>query len=402
MYSLEVRELTKRFGKTVAVKEVSFSLPQGESLAILGPPESGKTTLLRLIGGLEPVDRGRVFMKGEDVTDVPTAKRNIGMLFQHGYGLIPHMNVADNIFLPIQHAVMSKDGMKYRVTKVAHTLGISHLLERKVSVLSAGERLRVAMARALAKEPSLYLFDESLEQLDTPTRLAVRRELGEIQQTLHSSCLYTTSDQSDAFALSNRVAVINKGEIQQIGTRAELIQAPATVWVARWLGFPAMNTVTGYVQGTYQPEGICYRVWAKGFTPLLTPKWTRIIDSLQDKDIILGIRPESIIPEWELQEKWKPSFYTVKGEVLASEWYQGKTLVQIQVPQTDEAFMAIFDISHGLVKIGQILMIAFDPDQFCLFHPRTERLLQSAIPLLEPPKPPRRTLLGFRDRGRSN
>ena len=400
MYSLEVRELTKRLGKTTVIKEVNFSLPQGESIVILGPPESGKTTLLRMIGGLEPVDHGRVFMNGEDVTHVPTAKRSIGMLFQRGYGLIPHMDVAENILLPIQHAFMSKDGMKYRVVKTAQTLGISHLLNRKVSTLSGGERLRVAVARALVKEPSLFLFDESLEQLDTPTRLAVRRELGEIQQSLHSSCVYTTSDQSDAFALSNRVAVINKGEIQQIGTRAELIQAPATVWVAQWLGFPGMNIVTGYVQGTYQPEGICYRVWAKGFTPLLTPKWTRIIDSLQDKDIILGIRPESIIPEWELQEKWQPYFYTVKGEVLASEWYQGKTLVQIQVPQTEEAFMAVFDISHDQVKIGQVLMIAFDPEYFCLFHPRTQRLLQATMIVPEQIKPPRRTLLGFRDRGR--
>ena len=404
MYSLEVHELTKRVGKTNLIDNIRLSLLPGELFALLGPPESGKTMLLRLLTGLEEPSRGRIVLNGENITNLPATKRNIGILFQNGYGLIPHVSAADCIALPLQHVLMSKDGMEYRVTMVAKTLNISHLLERKISTLSPGERLRVALARAFAKDPALYLFDDPLEHLDTPTRLAARREIVELQHKMNFACIYATSDPDDAFAISNRVAVINQGKIQQIGTRSELVQTPATLWVAQWLGFPPMNTLLGYLQGTYQPDGICYRVWAKGFTPLLPVKWTRIIDIHQCKEIYVGIRPEHIIPEWEFQEKWRPSFYTLKAEVLASEWNQGKTLAQLRVPNVDESFMAVFDISHDHVPVGSIFSIAFDPEDFCLFHPGTQQLLQTPSVTsswnTQPGSPSKRPLQHFLDRRR--
>lgn len=375
MSSLEAQGLTKRVGKTTLIDEVSFSLQAGELFVILGPPGSGKTTLLRLLAGLEEPDRGRVTIHGQDVTDLPAQQRGISLLFQNGYGLIPHISVSENIALPLQRARISKNGAEYRIKKVAQSLHIVNLLERKVSSLTGGERLRVALARALVKSPAVYLFDDLFAHLDTPTRLSARRELVEIQQALHLSCIFVTSDPSDAFALANHVAVIHEGRIQQIGTRAELVNWPATLWVAQWLGFPPMNSLTGYVQGTYQPTGMCYRVWAKGFTPLLPARWTPIIENLHSEEIILGVRPECIIPEWELQEKWKPSLYIVKGEILASEWRQEKSVVQLQLPQVDEPLMAVFAISHDRVKLGQVLTLAFDPEDFCLFHPRTKQLL---------------------------
>jgi ABC-type sugar transport system ATPase subunit len=377
MYNLEVHELTKRVGKTTLIDNVRLSLQSGELLALLGPPESGKTLFLRLLTGLEEPTRGRIMVNGEDVTDLPAVKRNIGMVFQNGYGLIPHITVSECIALPLQHVLMSKDGMEYRVEMVAKTLNIVHLLDRKISTLSNGERLRVALARIISKGPAVYLFDDLLGPQDTPTRLRARREIVELHQKLGFTCIYATSDPTDAFAVSNRVAVIHQGKIQQIGTRSELIQTPATLWVAQWLGFPPMNTLQGYLQGTYQPEGICYRLWAKGFTPLLPLKWTRVIDIHQCKEIYIGIRPENIIPEWEFRERWKPSLYTLKAEVVASEWNQGKTLAQLRLPQVDEPLMAVFDIAHERVQIGHVFMVAFDPEDFCLFHPKTQQLLQT-------------------------
>lgn len=405
MYGLEVHELTKRFEKVVAVNDVSFSLLAGQSLAILGPPESGKTTLLRLLAGVEVPDSGLIMFNGEDLTSVPSFKRNIGMLFQNSYGLIPHMEAFDNIVMPLQHALMSKEGMKRRVTLTAQALSISHLLERKVSTLNGGERLRVALARVFVKNPALYLFDDIFQNLDTPTRLAARREVAEMQKNMGLTCIYTTSDQDDAFAFADHVAVINEGTIQQIGTRAELLTAPARLWVAQWLGFPPMNTVRGYLQGTYQQDGICYRVWAKGFAPLLPSKWSRVIEDLQCKELAIGIRPEAIIPEWEANEKWRPSFYRLRGEVLASEWHQGKALVQLQFPHAEEAFMAIFAISHDQVKIGQMLSVAFDPEQFCLFHPETQELLHMSSTALSWKKhmdsSKKRPLMDFLDKFRN-
>lgn len=404
MYSLEVQELTKRIGKTTIIDNIRLSLQPGELFALLGPPESGKTMLLRLLTGLEEPSRGQIVLNSENVTRLPATKRSVGMIFQNGYGLIPHVSAAECIALPLQHMLMSKDGMDYRVAMVAKTLNISHLLERKVSSLAPGERLRVALARVLAKDPALYLFDDLLGQLDTPTRLVARREIVELQQKTGLTCIYATNDPADAFAVSNRVAVINQGKIQQIGTRSELVQTPATLWVAQWLGFPPMNTLLGYLQGTYQPEGICYRVWAKGFTPLLPSKWTRVIDIHQCKEIYVGIRPESIIPEWEFQESWRPSFYTLKAEVLASEWNQGKTLAQLRLPSVEEPFMAVFDIAHERVQVGNIFSIALDPEEFRLFHPQTQQLLQTPSATsgwnTRPTTPTRRPLQNFLDRRR--
>ena len=403
MYRLEVQELSKRVGKAALIDNVRLFLQPGEMLSLLGPPESGKTLLLRLLTGLEEPSRGRIIIDGQDVTDVPATKRSVGMIFQNGYGLIPHITASECIALPLQHLQMSKDGMEYRVATVARTLNISPLLERKISSLTNRERVHVALARAMTKDPALYLFDDLLGQLDTPTRISIRREIVEIQQKMGYTCIYTTSDQTDAFAVANRVAVINQGKIQQIGTRSELVQTPATLWVAQWLGFPPMNTLMGYLQGTYQPEGICYRMWAKGFTPLLPVKWTRVIDIHQCKEIYVGVRPEQIIPEWEFQEKWRPSFYTLKAEVVASEWNQGKTLAQLRLPNVDERFMAVFDIAHENVQVGQAFSIAFDPDDFCLFHPHTQQLLQtpSATSGWNTPKSaPKRPLQNFLSRRR--
>jgi ABC-type sugar transport system ATPase subunit len=176
--------------------------------------------------------------------------------------------------------------------------------------------------------------------------------------------------------------LLNDGKIQQIGSRAELLLTPATLWAAQWLGFPPMNTLTGTLQGTYQADGLCYRVWTKGFAPLLPAKWTFILNGSHCQEVTLGIRSENIIPEWEFREKWKPSLYVTKAQISAREWDQGKTLVQLRLPHTDEKFFAVFDISYDMLQLGQVISVAFDPEQFCLFHPQTQILLHA------PPIPP--------------
>lgn len=386
MYSLEVYGLTKRFGNTTVVNDVNLSLRSGEAFAILGPPESGKTMLIRLISGLEVANKGRVLLNGEDLTRVPASERHIGVVFQQSYGLIPHLSVLENIAMPLQSGQASKevkgDQARNRISHVTRDLQIQHLLEHKVNTLNRGEQLRIALARGLVRNPRLLLFDEPLMQLDTPTRIVARREILGVHRVTRIPYIYATRDQPEAFALAERIAVINKGVLQQVGTRAELLNAPATLWVAQWLGFPPMNTITGYLQGTYQPDGLCYRVWAKSLTPLLPIKWTSLLSRKGYPDLVLGIRPEDIIPEWELQTRWKPSFCAVKAEIIASEWHQGKTLAQLQLPHIDDKFMAVFDIAHDQVKVGRVMTIALDPERFCLFHPRTQQLLNP--PTVEP------------------
>ncbi len=383
MYSLEVYGLTKRYGKTIALNDVSFSLRPGEALAILGPAESGKTTLVRLLSGLEQPDEGRIIINGKNITEIPAAERHIGSVMQDGHSLFPHLDVFENIAWSIQHNLPRKENrkeiMRQRVMLVAQSVQLEHLLHHKVSTLSEGEQLRVALARAVVKRPQLYLFDEPFMHLDTPTRLAARRELVELHRTTSTPCIYLTRDQPEAFALANEVIVMHQGEMQQIGTRADLFYAPATLWVAEWLGFPPMNTVVGSLQGTYKEDGIHYRVWSKSITPLLPLKWTHILDQEACQDAIIGIRPEDIIPEWEFQEKWNPTLHTVNVKILSSEWNQSKTLAQLQLPHIEDKFMAVFDIAHDRLKIGDIITVGFNPEQFCLFHPLTKRLLLAPL-----------------------
>lgn len=383
MYALEIYGLTKRFGKTTALDNVNLTIRPDEFLSILGPAGSGKTTLFRLISGLDMPDQGTILVNGKDMSAASLVNHRIGMLFQDTYGLMPHLNAFENIAMPLKSHPTRKRDVRPYVSDAARLFEISHLLERKISALTAGEQLRVALARALVKDPLLLLLDEILFHIDTPTRLAARNMLLEIQQAARLPCLFATSEQPDAFALTDRVVLLNQGKVQQIGTRAELLHKPATVWVAQWLGFPPMNTLTGVLQGTYQPEGLCYRVWTKGFTPLLPAKWTLILNGEQaPQKVVLGIRPENIIPEWEFQEKLRSSFYTVKAEIRAREWNQGKTLVQLRLPSTETEFIAIFDIAHDRLQIGQMIVIAFDPEQFCVFHAEKQRLLHA------PPIPP--------------
>lgn len=381
MRSLEVYGLTKRFKKTLALKNVTFSLNPGESLAILGPAGSGKTTLARLIVGLEEPDEGQIVLNGKDITFVPASQRYICLVGNNAYGLLAHMSVFENISMPLQPHFSGKEikeGMgKQRILSVAQYVHIQHLLERKVGTLSAGERLRVAIARGLVKKPLLSIFDESLMQLDTPTRLAARREILELHQTIQLPFLYMTRDQPEAFALADRIVVINEGEIQQIGSRADLFFEPATLWVAQWLGFPPMNTLIGSLQSTFKEDGLHFRVWSKSISPLLPLQWTAMLERTHCQNIIIGIRPEDIIPEWELREKWTPLLYTLVVKILASEWHQGNTLVQFQLPHSEEPFMAVFEASSDQLKIGQAITVGFDPEKFCLFHPDTQRLLHA-------------------------
>jgi multiple sugar transport system ATP-binding protein len=281
---VETRRLTKIFKKAEegAVNDVDLVTRDGEFLVFLGPSGSGKSTLLRMIAGLEDPTRGDVLIGGKVVTELPPRARGIAMVFQ-SYALYPHLSVEKNIAFPLKAHGIEKAKRKERVDWAAGLLGIRHLLSRKPRELSGGERQRVALARALVREPTVFLLDEPLSNLDAKLRASAREELTQFHKRVGTTTIYVTHDQVEAMAMGNRIVVLNKGVVRQIGTPREVYDEPADTFVATFLGSPPMNLV-------------------------------------EDGDFVAGFRPESLLPDAMVQgEKAAVRFRTTLVEYLGSE-----------------------------------------------------------------------------------
>jgi multiple sugar transport system ATP-binding protein len=256
MAVVETRKLTKIFkeGELGAVNEVDLETREGEFLVFLGPSGSGKTTLLRMIAGLESPTAGEILIGGKVVNDLTPRERRIAMVFQ-SYALYPHLSVYNNIAFPLKAQKVPKNTHKEKVEWAASLLGIGALLQRKPRELSGGERQRVALARAIVREPAVFLLDEPLSNLDAKLRLSAREELERFHRRVGTTTIYVTHDQVEAMAMGDRVMVLNKGIVRQIGTPKEVYDDPSDTFVATFLGSPPMNLIEndGVIVG-FRPE----------------------------------------------------------------------------------------------------------------------------------------------------
>ena len=241
---LEVRGIAKRFGAVVAIERVDIDVQRGEFVAIMGPSGCGKTTLLRIIAGLERADAGTLLLRGEDIGDVPVHKRSTRLIWQD-YSLFPFLNVRKNIEFGLTLKRHDKKDVRRKVEAVAEQVHLTPLLSRRIGQLSGGEKQRVAIARALVTEPEILLLDEPLSSLDAHLRIKVQSELTVLQRELGISFVYVTHNQSEAFAMADRVVVMNKGVVEQVGRPAEIYNRPATHFVAEFVG--ANNIFEGRV-----------------------------------------------------------------------------------------------------------------------------------------------------------
>ncbi len=233
--SLRLNELRKHYGATRAVDGVSLELGARETLALLGPSGCGKSTLLRLVAGLEPPDDGRIVLDDEDITALPPQRRRFGMVFQD-YALFPHLNVERNVAFGLVELRWNVPDQRARVAELLDLVGLSGLEQRRVQELSGGQQQRVALARALAPRPEVLLLDEPLSNLDQSLREALKEELRSLLARLPVRAIYVTHDQSEAFAIAGRVAIMREGRITQVGTREEVLERPRSAWSARFLG----------------------------------------------------------------------------------------------------------------------------------------------------------------------
>jgi multiple sugar transport system ATP-binding protein len=253
---IEFRNVSKTFGGTGVVDDLSLKIDDGEFIVLLGPSGCGKTTTLRMLAGLESVTSGDILINGERVNDIPTQHRDLAMVFQ-SYALYPHMTIAENIGYPLRVRKLDKAERGARVKRVAAMLEIESLLDRKPRQLSGGERQRVALARAIVREPRAYLMDEPLSNLDARLRVQMRGELKHLQHQLGTTTIYVTHDQAEAMTLASRVAVMKKGRLQQFDAPMNIYNHPANRFVAEFVGSPSMNFIeeAGVTMGI-RPEHI--------------------------------------------------------------------------------------------------------------------------------------------------
>ncbi len=272
-------DIVKMHGDFAALKGVSFEIAPGEFFALLGPSGSGKSTTLRILAGLDAPTSGRVFIDDKDVTPVDARDRDIAMVFQ-SYALYPHMTVAENIAFPLEMANMPKAEIGPAVNEAARKVRIEHLLNRKPGQLSGGQQQRCALARAIVRKARLFLLDEPLSNLDAKLRLETRAELKKLQRSLGVTAVYVTHDQEEAMTLADRMAVFMAGEIQQVGTPAEVFARPNSIDIAGFIGSPPMNLVPArYVDGSVSIAG----------------HQLKTASSVSgERDVVVGIRPGAL------------------------------------------------------------------------------------------------------------
>jgi multiple sugar transport system ATP-binding protein len=368
MSNLEVQGLVKRFGTNLVVDQVSFYVDEGEFFVLLGPSGGGKTTILRIISGLERPDTGRVLMSGEDVTGLAPRQRNLGMVFQD-YGLYPNMDVYGNIAYGLENQRLPKAEIQQRIQQAAEMLKLTPLLRRSISALSGGEQQRVALARILARDANTFLFDEPLANLDPKLRYQARRDIISVHRLKQKPSVYVTHDQAEAFAIADRIAVIAQGRLQQVGRPAELLEVPANMFMARFIGTPPMNLLPG----TLRRKEIDYAVQVKDIVFTLPQKWRTALRQYNESDIVLGIRPHVVLPEWQFSSSDNRA-QVITAIVEACDVLIGEVIVKLRL-SGDVTIMAVWPETDTLPDVGERVHVCIDPDTYYLFHAVTEQAI---------------------------
>jgi multiple sugar transport system ATP-binding protein len=313
MAQIALHKVTKRFADgTVAVKEANFTIADGEFFILVGPSGCGKSTLLNMIAGIEEVSGGEIRVDGKVVNDVDPKDRNMAMVFQ-SYAIYPHMSVRENLAFPLKLARVAQDEIARRVERAADILELGELLDRKPATLSGGQRQRVAMGRAIVRQPVAFLLDEPLSNLDARLRVQTRTEIARLQRNLGTTTVYVTHDQTEAMTLGQRVAVLRKGVVQQIGTPRDLYAEPRNLFVAGFIGSPAMNFVPAEIRDGH----------------LLLPM-ARIPVRKPEGLVIAGIRPE-LFEDAGLVDPKTPGGAVFEAKVDVLEWLGSDLYVHFQV-----------------------------------------------------------------------
>ena len=334
MAGIRIQNVTKIYGKSPALRDISLEVKDGEFLVLLGPSGCGKTTLLRCIAGLEHVDQGKVFIGDRDVTDLAPRAREIAMVFQ-SYAVFPHMTVGQNIGFGLRMHKRPKAEIERRVREGAALLGLERFLDRYPAQLSGGQRQRVAVARAIVMDAPVLLMDEPLSNLDALLRLQARADLKRLHKEVKRTTIYVTHDQVEAMSMGDRIAVMREGSIEQLGAPMEIYDNPATQFVGGFIGSPPMNFLRGAVRdGAFAGEGF-------------TVPMSRSRADLQGREMVLGVRAEHITIAGE----------GIPARVMVVEPLGSHALVTVLVGKTPVKVQAPIDVA---VRPDEAVNLRFD------------------------------------------
>lgn len=360
MADVRLEKVTKTFGKVVAVSDASLTFKDKQLTTVVGPSGCGKTTLLRLVAGLETPTSGDIYIGDKLVNEVPPWDRNIAMVFQ-SYALYPHMNVFDNIAFPLRAAKRPKEEIKRRVKQTAELLEIPELLERRPRELSGGQMQRVAIGRAIVREPEVFLMDEPLSNLDAKLRVYMRAEIKKLQRVLGVTTIYVTHDQAEAMTIGDTLVIINKGKICCMGDPDTVYSKPVDTFVGTFIGSPAMNLLEGDFEsnkGLFVTESLKYKLPDD------------VIGAVKEKNIqklILGIRPEDIVATDVKAHGF------IKTEVYMIEPLGRELLLSLKIGQHIIKVISSTDIK---LKVGGDAWMRFNETKLHVFNSKTKALIR--------------------------
>ncbi len=366
MSSVTYKNVVKKFGHVTAVDNISFHVEDKEFLVLVGPSGCGKTTALRLMAGLEEITSGEILIGDRVVNDVAPKDRDIAMVFQ-SYALYPHLSVYDNMAFGLKLRKIPKDEIKRRVNEAAEVLGITELLDRKPRQLSGGQRQRVAVGRAIVREPKVFLFDEPLSNLDAKLRIQMRAEISKLHNRLRTTFIYVTHDQVEAMTMATRIAVINKGRLLQIDTPQQLYDRPGNLFVAGFIGSPAMNFFPARLQ---RGDGRLV-VESDDFAIPLPVEKAAVYEKYVGRQIVFGIRPENIHDA----HFTPPNIHTEKIPAKVDVIELMGNEIFLYLLSGKNTFVARVDPRSNL-RVGEQAQVMFDMDNFHIFNAQTEEALR--------------------------
>ncbi|HBY90829.1 MAG: ABC transporter ATP-binding protein [Ruoffia tabacinasalis] len=367
MVKINLNNIYKQYpgNDTYSVSDFNLEIDDKEFIVFVGPSGCGKSTTLRMIAGLEDITKGELVIDEEVMNDVEPKDRNIAMVFQN-YALYPHMTVFDNMAYGLKLRKYSKDEIKKRVDSAAETLGLTEFLERKPAALSGGQRQRVALGRAIVRDAKVFLMDEPLSNLDAKLRVQMRTEIARLHNTLNTTTIYVTHDQTEAMTLATRIVIMDRGIIQQIGSPREVYDRPVNMFVAGFMGSPAMN----FFNVTYSNGRITdgKEIDVEVYEPA-----RRLLEEkgYEGKDVVFGIRPEDINAEQVALDLHSEA--RVNAEVVVSELMGSETMLHSKVGDT--TFVARVDArdTHGP---GETVELAFNMNKGHFFDVDTEEVIK--------------------------